>query len=288
MSEHDADPAQAAGDDTSERTRGGGQGRGRLEGKVAAVTGAASGIGRAIVRRFVTEGAQVVAGDLAGDGLDTLARELGDAVVVRRGDVTDEADQAALVAAALDHFGRLDIAVANAGAGGAALLVDMEVAEWRRLVDLLLTGAFLTVKHAGRAIAEGGGGSIITMASLNATQPGRGMGAYCAAKAGVAMLTQVAALELGPAQVRVNAIAPGLVITGATEPLFGLPGAVEEFVENAPLGRYAQPEEIADVALFLASEESAFVHGALLHVDGGARTGRYPDVLAAVERLLDG
>ncbi|MEZ5144244.1 MAG: SDR family NAD(P)-dependent oxidoreductase [Acidimicrobiales bacterium] len=272
----------------SDQAPGTTQGAGRLEGKVALVTGAASGIGRAIVRRYAAEGARVVAGDLDADGLDALAAELGDAVAVQRGDVTEEADQAALVALARDRFGRLDVAVANAGAGNAALLVDMDVAEWRRLVDLLLTGAFLTVKHAGRAIADGGGGSIVTMASLNATQPGRGMGAYCSSKAGVAMLTQVAALELGPSGVRVNAIAPGLVVTGATEPLFGLPGVVEEFVENAPLGRYAQPEEIADVALFLASDEAAFMSGALVHVDGGARTRRYPDVLGAVERLLEG
>jgi NAD(P)-dependent dehydrogenase (short-subunit alcohol dehydrogenase family) len=144
---------------------------------------------------------------------------------------------------------------------------------------------FLTVKHAGRAIAARGGGSIVTIASLNAIQPGQGMAAYCAAKAGVAMLTEVAALELGPQQVRVNAVAPGLVMTNATAPLEFIPGAIEEYVENTPLGRHAEPEEIAEVAMFLASDDSSFMNGSFVSVDGGAHTQRYPDLMKAAQRM---
>jgi NAD(P)-dependent dehydrogenase (short-subunit alcohol dehydrogenase family) len=260
------------------------EGAKRLDGKVALVTGAASGIGRAIARRFAAEGAAVIAGDLDEAGLAALADELGDACDTLRSDATSEDDQAALVALALDRHGHLDVAVANAGTGFLTPIVDHDLDDWRRIVDVCLTGVFLTVKHAGRAMSAGDGGSIITMASLNAVQPARGMSAYCSTKAAVAMLTEVAALELGPAGVRVNAIGPGLVQTGLTGPMWSVPGVVEEFVENTTVGRFAQPEEIANLALFLASDESSFVSGTLQLIDGGAHTRRYPDMLAALDR----
>jgi NAD(P)-dependent dehydrogenase (short-subunit alcohol dehydrogenase family) len=264
----------------------------RLEGKVALVTGAASGIGRGIARRFVAEGASVAAGDIDEAGLAKLADELGDRCVAVPCDATVEDDQAALVAAATDRFGRLDVAVANAGTGHIAPIVDHDIADWRRVVDLCLTGVFITVKHAGRAMtaaetAADSGGSIIAIASLNAVQPAAGMSAYCAAKAGVAMLTEVAAMELGPS-VRVNAIGPGLVRTGLTGPMWQIPGLVEEFVENTTVGRFAEPEDVANLALFLASDESSFVSGGLHLVDGGARTRRYPDMFGALARAADG
>lgn len=271
---------------------------GKLDGRVAVVTGGAAGIGRAITRRFVAEGATVVAGDIDTDGLDALAAELGDACVGLRADATVEDDQAALVAAAVDRFGRLDVAVANAGTGHLAPIVDQDVGDWRRILDLCLTGVFLTVKHAGRAMsagrggsageAGGAGGSIVTMASLNAVQAANGLSAYCAAKAGVAMLTEVAALELGPAGIRVNAIAPGLVQTALTSGMWMAPGIVDEYVENTVVGRFAQPEDIANMALFLASDESSFVSGQLHLVDGGAHIRRYPDLLAGMARMVEG
>jgi NAD(P)-dependent dehydrogenase (short-subunit alcohol dehydrogenase family) len=257
----------------------------RLEGKVGVVTGAASGIGRAIATRFVAEGATVVGGDVDEAGLAALASELGDRFVAAPGDVTVEDDQAALVATAVDRFGGLDVAVANAGMGHFAPIVDHDLADWQRIVELCLTGVFLTVKHAGRAMRAGGrGGSIVTMASLNAVQPAVGMSAYCSTKAAVSMLAEVAALELGPAGIRVNAIGPGLVRTGATDALWSLPGIVDAFVDNTAIGRFAQPEDVADLALFLASDESSFVTGSLYLVDGGAHTLRYPDLLAGLAR----
>lgn len=141
---------------------------------------------------------------------------------------------------------------------------------------------FLTVKHAGAQVRSGG--SIITISSLNAIQPSKGMVAYCAAKAGVAMLTRVAAMEFGPRDVRVNTIAPGLVDTNATSGFFAIPDVVAEFEQNAPLGRHATADEIAGVAAFLAGEDSRFISASFLSVDGGGNTGRYPDLPAIFSR----
>ena len=259
---------------------------GRIDGKVALVTGAASGIGLGIARRFATEGARLVLGDVDDAGLAAVATELGDACVTAHCDVTVEADQAALADLATSRFGRLDIGVANAGAGHFSPIVDHDLADWKRIIDLCLTGVFLTLKHVGRVMtAHGNGGSIISIASLNAVQPSAGMSAYCAAKAGVAMLDEVAAMELGPQGIRVNTIAPGLVETNATGGFFALPGIVEEFVDNTTVGRYAQPADIAALALFLASDDASFVSASLYSIDGGARTKRYPDLIGAFSRL---
>src|SRR4029453_6000684 len=204
----------------------------RLAGKVALVPGGASGIGRAAARRFGGEGARVVVGDLNEAGLAELARELGGNAGTQRCDVTGEDDVGRLAALAVERFGSLDVAFANAGIGSVQRLVDAELADWSRVLDVNLTGPFLTVKHAARRMTRGG--SIVVTASLNAVQAGGGMGASCSSKAGVAMLAQVAALELGPAGIRVNAVGPGLVRTGLTEGAFALPGIVEGYEENTP------------------------------------------------------
>jgi NAD(P)-dependent dehydrogenase (short-subunit alcohol dehydrogenase family) len=253
-----------------------------LTGRVAVVTGAASGIGRAVTERFVADGATVIAGDIDATGLSALTDALGPAVVTVACDVTDEAAVASLVERAVP-LGGLHIAVANAGRGGFSPLVDQPLDEWRSIIDLCLTGVFLTVKHAGRVMLDGG--SIITIASLNAVQPSAGMAAYCAAKAGVVMLTEVAAMELGHRGIRVNSIAPGLVETAATAPFWMVPGVVDEFVANTTLGRFARPADVANVAAFLASDDAAFVSGSCYAVDGGAATKRYPDLPAAFARL---
>lgn len=261
----------------------GAAGPGRLAGKVAIVTGGASGIGRATVERFVAEGARVVVGDVDEVALAGLDDALGDAVATRRCDVTVEADVAALASAAVDHFGRLDIAFANAGIGAIGPIAGMDVAEWRRVLDVNLTGAFLTVKHASQHL--GAGGSIVITASLNAVQPGPGMSAYSASKAAVAMLTEVAALELGPKNIRVNAVAPGFVRTPLTEPSFALSGITDGYIGNTPLGRYAEPEEIAGLVAYLVSDEASFISGSLQLIDGGAHTKKYPDLLAILDAM---
>ncbi len=250
--------------------------------RLALVTGAASGIGRAITERFVADGLRVLAADIDTTGLQRLTDELGDRVITAHCDVTDEASVAA-VAAQAGELGGLHVAVANAGRGTFSPIVDHPLDEWRAILDLCLTGVFVTVKHAAGAMHDGG--SIITIASLNATQPSAGMAAYCAAKAGVVMLTRVAAMELGARRIRVNTIAPGLVETNATTAFFMVPGVVDEFVENTTVGRFAQPVDIANMASFLAGDESTFVSGSLFPVDGGAGTKKYPDLPAAFARL---
>lgn len=245
---------------------------GRLDGRRALVTGAASGIGFGIAALFHREGADVTLVDVNADGLHRRAGELGGRAHAHTADVTDEDAVAAAVAAA----GPLDVAVNAAGSGTFGPVTALDTGEWRRVVDLCLTGVFLCVKHEAPAMPPGG--AIINIASLNALQPAAGMSAYCAAKAGVAMFTKVAAMELGASGVRVNALAPGLVDTPLTEAFTQGP-LLDEFVDNAPLGRIGAPSDIADAALFLATGASSWVTGELLSVDGGAHTMRYPKLL---------
>lgn len=244
---------------------------GRLDGKHALVTGGASGIGFGVARLFHAEGATVTLVDVNADLLNKRVAELGPRTRGHAADVTDENAIAAVTAS-----GPLHVAVNAAGAGTFGPITELLAADFRRIVDLCLTGVFLSVKHEARAMT--GGGSIINIASLNARQPAEGMSAYCAAKAGVEMLTKVAAMELGPSGVRVNALAPGLVDTPLTESFTQTP-LRDEFLDNAPLGRVGRPGDIADAALFLATEQSSWVTGDLLLVDGGAHTMRYPKLI---------
>jgi NAD(P)-dependent dehydrogenase (short-subunit alcohol dehydrogenase family) len=252
---------------------------GRLQGKVAMVTGGASGIGLAIARRFAEEGATVAVADIDLAAGERAASGLGGEAFAVACDVTDETSVEAAFDAVVARAGGLDAVVANAGVGAFSPLVDHSLEEWRRVVDICQTGTFLTIKHGGRHLLDRpGGGSITCIASLNAIQPAEGMGAYCAAKAAVAMLAQVAAMELGRSGVRVNTIAPGLIETPATDGFFSLPAVVEDFVANTTVGRHGQPTDVAAAAAYLASDEASFVSAALLTVDGGSRTGRYPDL----------
>jgi len=258
----------------------------RFAGKTAIVTGGASGIGLATVRRLVAEGGRVVVGDIDEAGLQAVADELGDAVATVRCDVTSEADVEQLAQTAVERFGGLHVAFANAGIGSLARVVDADLAEWQRVLDINLTGPFLTIKHAARRMPDGG--SIVVTASLNAVQAGPAMGAYCTTKAGVAMLVQVAALELGAQGIRVNAIGPGLVRTGLTEGAFSMPAIVDEYVENTPMGRHSGPEEIAALVAFLGSDEAGYISGSLYLIDGGAHTMRYPDIPGRLQEMADG
>jgi NAD(P)-dependent dehydrogenase (short-subunit alcohol dehydrogenase family) len=243
---------------------------------VALVTGGASGIGLAVTRRLVEEGMFVAVGDIDESALHALGGELGDAVMVRRCDVTQESDVEDLASGALAQFGRLDVAFANAGIGSSVAIVDAELAEWTRVLNVNLVGSFLTIKHSARRMERGG--SIVVTASLNAVQPGPRMSAYRTSKAGTKMLVEVAGLELGGAGIRVNAIEPGLVRTGLTDGTWLLPSLVEDFRENTPLGRHALPDEIANLVTFLFSEEASFISGSFHLIDGGAHTMRYPDI----------
>jgi 3-oxoacyl-[acyl-carrier protein] reductase len=249
----------------------------RLNGRVAIVTGGASGIGLATTRRFVQEGAMVMVADLDVERLGSVQEELGRAVAIQTCDVRIESDVQALVEASDRRFGKLDIVFANAGIGGFSSIVDVDVTEWMRVIEVNLLGPLLTIKHAAPKMHQGG--SIVVTASLNAVQPASGMSAYCCSKSALAMLTNVAAMELGSSNIRVNAVAPGLVQTGLTEGMWLMPSIVEEFIENAPLGTHPGAEDIANLVAFLASDESRYISGSLHLVDGGAHTKRYPDVL---------
>jgi 3-oxoacyl-[acyl-carrier protein] reductase len=251
---------------------------GRLSGKVAVVTGGASGIGLAAVRRFAAEGARVMIGDIDDDRLSAAESDLGGDVVGQRCDVRSEDDVEALMAAAEERFGGLHVAFANAGTGSIAPVSDADAADWMRVIEVNLLGPLLTVKHAARRMRDGG--SIILTASLNAVQPAAGMSAYCCSKAALAMLAQVAALELGPMGIRVNAIGPGLVRTGLTEPMWLVPSIIAEFEENQPLGTAITPDDVARLVAFLASDDASSISGSLHLIDGAAHTKRYPDLFA--------
>ncbi|GAC83041.1 SDR family NAD(P)-dependent oxidoreductase [Gordonia paraffinivorans] len=246
----------------------------------AVVIGGASGIGLATVDALIAEGVEVVVADVNGDAAEQVAAERGDTVSALRLDVTDEDS----VAAGFDAVGEFDTMVNCAGLSDPGALTELELSAWRHTVDVCLTGTFLVIKHAGQRIADGG--SITCIASLNGRQPGSGMGAYCASKAGVLMLVEVAALELAGRGVRVNAVSPGLVSTPLTEGIGMIPGLTDEYIENTPLGRSGEPSEIADTVVFLASDKARWITGSAFDVNGGAHLKRYPDVLGKVRALM--
>jgi NAD(P)-dependent dehydrogenase (short-subunit alcohol dehydrogenase family) len=255
----------------------------RLSGKVAIVTGGASGIGLATTQRFAREGARVMVADVDGERLASVKQDLGSSVEVHTCDVRIESDVRAMAEATVEAFGGLDIVFANAGVGSLSPIVEADATEWMRVVEVNLLGPVLTIKHAVPRMSNGG--SIILTASLNAVQPAAGMSAYCCSKAALAMLANVAAMEVGPMGIRVNAVGPGLVQTNLTEGMWLMPSVVEEFIENAPLKTHPTAEEIANLVTFLASDEARTISGSLYLIDGGAHTNRYPDVMAHLERL---
>ncbi|TDC57565.1 SDR family oxidoreductase [Actinomadura sp. KC345] len=244
-----------------------------MDGKHALITGAGSGIGLECARALSRAGAAVTLVDVAEDAVEKNAGELGGGAHALVADVTDEERLEQAIRAAADASGPLHVAVNAAGSGTFGVVTELPLSEWRRVIDLNLTGVFLSVKHEARLMADGG--SIINIASLNARRPAAGFAAYCASKSGVEMLTKVAAMELGPRGIRVNAIAPGLVDTPLTAAITGTE-AEQEYLENTPLGRTGAPADIASVVLFLAGDGSAWMTGDLLLVDGGAHTMRYP------------
>jgi 3-oxoacyl-[acyl-carrier protein] reductase len=252
-------------------------GRGLLDSRAALVTAAGSGIGLGIATRFVAEGARVLLADVDGAKAEAAARGLGPLARALAADARNEEQQRRMVAAAVEHGGdRLDVAVNAVGFNRFGFILEQDVEDWRYVLDICLTTTFLGIKHQAPAMRDGG--SIVNIASLNALQPAEGTAAYCTAKAGVSMLTQVAAMELGPRGIRVNAIGPGLIETPRThEVIFKHPGLVEAFVQQTTLGRYGLPADVAGVALFLASDDSAWMTGQTLYIDGGASMRSFPD-----------
>jgi NAD(P)-dependent dehydrogenase (short-subunit alcohol dehydrogenase family) len=248
---------------------------GRLDDKVAVVTGAARGIGRAVAEAYAAEGATVVVSDLDADDARRVADALGGQASSAVCDVTDEAAVAGLVDGAVERHGRLDVMVANAGVGRPRPLLEMDLAEWRAVIAVNLDGVFLCTRHAGRVMSAADGGVIVNMCSITAFSGFPMLAHYAAAKAGVRSLTQTAAVELRDAGVRVNCLCPGFVGTDMVEDskqqleeMLGL----EDFdaAIAAKQGRYGTALEVARLAVFLASERSAFPTGGAFVLDGGA------------------
>ncbi len=246
---------------------------GRLEGRVALITGGASGIGEGTVRRFIEEGARCLIVDLQDDRGRELATSLGDVAAYQRADVGIESDVAAAVAAAVARFGRLDIMFNNAGILGAVgPVADIEGSAWQRTIDVLLSSVFYGIKHAAKVMIPQGSGSIVNTTSTAGLRAGLGPHVYTAAKHAVVGLTGSVATELGPHGIRVNAIAPGGTVSALTSKLVtGDPSATEAagavIGSRGPLGRAGQPLDIANAALFLASDEASFITGHTLVVD---------------------
>ena len=264
----------------------------RLEGKTVVITGGASGIGEATVRLFATEGARVMVADILDAEGKALASELGNSVRFRHTDVCKEADVQAVVDSAVDEFGRLDCIFNNAGSGRRPSVIDeIPLEEYEAHMAVLQLGVFLGIKHAAHAMKKQGSGSIINTASVAGLQTGYGNILYSTAKAAVIHMTRCAAVELGESGIRVNCICPGAIVT----PIFGkamglsqadaaqkLDGLKEHFASVQPLHRAGEPRDIAQAALWLASDESSFVNGSSLVVDGGLTCGRsVPESMAS-------
>lgn len=248
----------------------------RLQDRVAVVTGGASGIGAATVRRFVAEGARVVIADLDVERGQALASELDQ--LFQPCDVTDEAAVAATVALAIDRFGRIDAMVNNAGVVGViGSLTETPADAWRRTLAILLDGVFFGMKHAALAMrASGGGGVILSTASVAGLRGGLGPHAYTAAKHAVVGLTRSAAAEFAPDGIRVNAVCPGKTVTPLVAGLRGgHAAAMTAAAEDSPLGSALMPDEVAAAFAWLASDEAAHVTGETVTIDSGkVATGR--------------
>ena len=244
-----------------------------LKDKVALVVGGSSGFGRAIAERFAGEGAKVVVAARRLELCEEIAKTIGGSAV--RCDVSSDDDVRSTVDAALEEHGRLDVAVNSAGYEHLVPIRDLEAADLQALASVQLFGALYFIRRVGNAMEARSGGSIVTISSLTAQRPGEGVGAYAACKKAVEYASQVAALEYGPKQVRVNCVAASLIETPMTARLMN-PVVTRAFVEQTPLGRMGEIPDIVEAALWLASDASSYVTGQTLCVDGGNSLTRLP------------
>ena len=256
----------------------------RLDGKVAVVTGGASGIGEGTVQLFAEEGARVLAADILDERGQSVVEAIGPSAAYIHADVSKEADVAGAVAHAVERWGRIDAIFNNAGAGGANQgLLEIDEAGYDATMDLLLKGVVFGIKHAARAMMETGGGAIVNTASVAGINAGNGPAIYSVGKGAVVHLTKVAAYELGQHGIRVNCICPGGIATPIFGKVLGLsPEDADKTVEAMaqvmggaqPIARAGRPLDIANAALWLSGDDSSFVTGHALVVDGGLTLGR--------------
>ncbi len=253
----------------------------RLQDKVAIVTGAAGGIGRACAERFVSEGARVVVADIdEAKGRNTVeeinAVQGGQVAAFAACDVGDKASVDGLIAGTVEHFGRLDICVANAGIVHVADYLDVTEADFDRVLRVNLKGVFLTGQAAARQmVAQGDGGAIINMSSVNAVMAIPGITSYEVSKGGVNQLTKVMAISLASHNIRVNAVGPGSIMTEVLQAVAADKAAMQKILSRTPLGRVGEVDEVAAVALFLASDDASYVTGQTVYPDGGRMALNY-------------
>jgi 3alpha(or 20beta)-hydroxysteroid dehydrogenase len=251
---------------------------GRLQDKIALITGAASGQGEAEARRFVAEGARVAITDIADDAGRTLAEELGSAAVYHRLDVTDPEDWAGVTAATVEHFGGIDILVNNAGIGIVGQIHELPLEDHHRLIDVNLNGVYLGMRAVRAPMVEAGGGSIVNVSSIDGLVGVLGMTSYAASKFAVTGMTRSAAIELGPLGIRVNSIHPGVINSPMVQQA---PPAViaklDRLMAMQPIARMGEPDEVASLALFLASDEASYITGTQVVIDGGQLAGPWRD-----------
>mgnify|MGYP003289849583 CR=1 FL=1 len=256
-----------------------------LKNKGAVVTGAASGIGKAIATAFIEAGANVLLCDLNAEAVYAAASELGNRAMGRVTDVSDETQVDSAMREARNTFGSLDIVVNCAGFGAIAPLPELSGDKWRSVLAVTLGGVFYGVKHGARHMLEQGRpGVIINISSVNGRQAGEGQVAYCAAKAGVDQITRCGALELGGRGIRVVGIAPGLVETPLTKKELENPAMHELFMSVIPMNRAVEAEEIAAAAVFLASDNARSINGDTIVIDGGSLTRGYPALLTGLNK----
>jgi 3alpha(or 20beta)-hydroxysteroid dehydrogenase len=248
----------------------------RLTGKVALVSGGARGMGASHVRTMVAEGAKVVFGDLLDDEGEVVAKEVGDDARYVHLDVTQPEDWESAVATAVSEFGGLDILVNNAGIINVGTIEDYALSEWQRIIDINLTGVFLGIRAVVKTMKEAGRGSIINISSIEGMAGTLGCHGYTATKFGVRGLTKSAAMELGPFGIRVNSVHPGLIKTPMTE-------WVPEDIFQSALGRIAQPKEVSNLVVYLASDDSSYSTGSEFVVDGGTTAGLAHKDFSAVD-----
>jgi len=250
----------------------------RLAGKVAVVTGAARGIGRATAERLLAEGAKVVVSDIDAPALEKTAAEIGPAanVFAVRADVSKKSEVVGLVEAAVRHFGTLDIMVNNAGIAPVVEFLDVTEEMLDRVLDVNLKGAFYGTQAAGREmVARGKGGVIINMSSINSGLANPNVAPYAISKGGMNQVTSTAAVAFAPHGIRVVGVGPGTIMTDMVAGAFVQSAGNHAILSRTPLGRYGQPSEIASVVAFLASDDASYITGETMYVDGGRRVLNY-------------